>query len=314
MNMKTKYLTGKLVVLIVLLMIGCKKDAIETPDVSVTVEKSTFKVGEPVVFNLKGNPDFISFYSGEYGNDYAYLGGRTMDIKSFSLAFQTRVRNGNQPNQFSVHISSDFNGKYDIASVRSGNFKDITDLVTLSTVNTVYAPSGELDLTPMVTDKSKPLYIGFRYVVKAQTAVNGTQRNWDVRDLTLKTLTDIGQTTAIDQLTAAWTLVEDGSIVEPGRNTVNENTGLITLRGNATAEGKLVETEAWAISKAIDLNTVILGPDKSIPVKSISETIVPVYNYTYTKPGIYKATFEVSNNRVDGKKTILKEIEITIEP
>ena len=303
-----------MVVLVALFMIGCKKDKIETPDLSITVEKSTFKAGEPVVFNLKGNPDFISFYSGEYGNDYAYIGGRTLDIKSFSLAFQTRVRNGNQPNQFSVHISSDFNGKYDIESVKAGNFKDITDLVTLSTVNTVYAPSGELDLTPMVTDKSKPLYIGFRYVVKAQTAANGTQRNWDVRDLTLKTLTDIGQTTAIDQLTAAWTLVEDGSIVEPGRNTVNENTGLITLRGNATAEGKLVETEAWAISKAIDLNTVILGPDKSIPVKSISETIVPVYNYIYTKPGIYKATFEVSNNRVDGKKTILKELEITIEP
>jgi hypothetical protein len=312
--MKTKYLTGKLAVLIALLMIGCKKDVIETPDVSITVEKYTFKVGEPVVFNLKGNPDFISFYSGEYGNDYAYLGGRTLDIKSFSLAFQTRVRNGSQPNQFSVHISSDFNGKYDIASVRAGNFKDITQLVTLSSVNTVYASSGELDLSPLVTDKSKPLYIGFRYVVKPQTAENGTQRNWDVRDLSLTTLTDIGQTTAIDQLTAAWTLVEDGAIVEPGRNTVNENTGLITLRGNATEEGKLVETEAWAISKAIDLNTVILGPDKSIPVKSISETIVPVYNYVYTKPGTYKATFEVSNNRVEGKKTILKEIQITITP
>jgi hypothetical protein len=312
--MRTKYLTGKLLILTALFIIGCKKDAIETPDLNVTVEKPVYKVGEPVVFNLQGNPDFISFYSGEYGNDYAYLGGRTLDIKSFSLAFQTRVRNGNQPNQFSVHISSDFNGKFDIESVRTGNFKDITSMVTLSTVNTVYASSGELDLTQIVTDKTKPLYIGFRYVVKPQTAANGTQRNWDVRDLTFRTLTDIGETTAIDQLTAAWTLVEDGAIVEPGRNTINENTGLVTLRGNATAEGKLVETEAWAISKAIDLNTVILGPDKSIPIKSISETIVPVYSYVYTKPGTYKATFEVSNNRVEGKKTVLKEIEITIEP
>jgi hypothetical protein len=312
--MRTKYLTGKLLILTALFIIGCKKDAIEAPDLNVTVEKPVYKVGEPVVFNLQGNPDFISFYSGEYGNDYAYLGGRTLDIKSFSLAFQTRVRNGNQPNQFSVHISSDFNGKFDIESVRTGNFKDITSMVTLSTVNTVYASSGELDLTQIVTDKTKPLYIGFRYVVKPQTAANGTQRNWDVRDLTFRTLTDIGETTAIDQLTAAWTLVEDGAIVEPGRNTINENTGLVTLRGNATAEGKLVETEAWAISKAIDLNTVILGPDKSIPIKSISETIVPVYSYVYTKPGTYKATFEVSNNRVEGKKTVLKEIEITIEP
>jgi hypothetical protein len=270
-----------------------------------------------VAFKLEGNPDFISFYSGEYGNDYAYIGGRTLDIKSFSLAFQTRVRNGNQPNQFSVHLSSDFNGKFDIESVRAGNFKDITNLVTLSTENTVYANSGELDLTSIVTDKSKPLYIGFRYITKPQTAAsgpNGTQRNWDVRDLTLKTLTDIGQTTAIDQLNAGWTLVESGAVLEPGRNTVNVNSGLVTLRGNATAAGKLVETEAWAISKAVDLNTVILGPDKSIPIKSISETLAPSYSHVYTKPGVYKVVFVNSNNRIEGKKESLKELEITIAP
>jgi len=274
-------------------------------------------VGDTLVFSMEGNPDFISFYSGEYGNDYAYIGGRTLDIKSFSLAFQTRVRNGNQPNQFSVHVSNDFNGKFDIESVRAGNFKDITQMVTLSTVNTVWTSSGEVDLTPLVTDKTKPLYVGFRYITKPQTAAsgpNGTQRNWDVRDLELKTLTDIGQTTAIDQLSGAWTLVESGAVLEAGRNTVNVNSGLVTLRGNATAEGKLVETEAWAISKAVDLNTVILGPDKSVPIKSISETLVPVYSHVYTQPGKYKAVFATSNHRIDGKKTAVKEIEITIEP
>ena len=315
--MKTKYLTGQFIVLLALLIIGCKKDNIETPALNVTVEKTTFKVGDTVVFHLEGNPDFISFYSGEFGNDYAYIGGRTLDIKSFSLAFQTRVRNGNQPNQFSVHISSDFNGKYDIESVRTGNFKDITNLLTLSTENTVYANSGEVDLTTIVTDKTKPLYIGFRYITKPQTAAsgpNGTQRNWDVRDFSVKTLTDIGLTTAIDQLSAAWTLVESGAVLEAGRNTINVNSGLVTLRGNATAAGKIVETEAWAISKAVDLNTVILGPDKSIPVKSISETLVPSYSHIYTKPGTYKVVFAVANNRIEGKKDILKELEITVAP
>lgn len=304
-------------VLVALLMISCKKDNIETPEFNATVNTPIAKVGDTVVFNMEGNPDFISFYSGEYGNDYAYIGGRTLDIKSFSLAFQTRVRNGNQPNQFSVHVSNDFNGKFDIESVRAGDFKDITQLVTLSTVNTVWTSSGEVDLTPLVTDKTKPLYVGFRYITKPQTAAsgpNGTQRNWDVRELELKTLTDIGQTTAIDQLSGAWTLVESGAVLEAGRNTVNVNSGLVTLRGNATAEGKLVETEAWAISKAVDLNTVILGPDKSVPIKSISETLVPVYSHVYTKPGKYKAVFATSNHRIDGKKTAVKEIEITIEP
>jgi len=315
--MKTKYLTGTFIVLVALSIISCKKDNIETPNFKASVEKSTYKVGDTVVFHLEGNPDFISFYSGEFGNDYAYIGGRSLDIESFSLAFQTRVRNGNQPNQFSVHLSSDFNGKFDIESVRAGNFKDITNLVTLSTENTVYVNSGKVDLTPLVTDKTKPLYIGFRYITKPQTAAsgpNGTQRNWDVRDLTLKTLTDVGETTAIDQLNAGWTIVESGAVLEPGRNSINVNSGLVTLRGNATAPGKLVETEAWAISKAVDLNTIILGPDKSIPIKSISETLVPLYKYVYTKPGVYKVVFVNSNTRIDGKKELLKELEITIEP
>ena len=315
--MKTKYLTGTFIVLVALSIISCKKDNIETPNFKASVEKSTYKVGDTVVFHLEGNPDFISFYSGEFGNDYAYIGGRSLDIESFSLAFQTRVRNGNQPNQFSVHLSSDFNGKFDIESVRAGNFKDITNLVTLSTENTVYVNSGKVDLTPLVTDKTKPLYIGFRYITKPQTAAsgpNGTQRNWDVRDFTLKTLTDVGETTAIDQLNAGWTIVESGAVLEPGRNSINVNSGLVTLRGNATAPGKLVETEAWAISKAVDLNTIILGPDKSIPIKSISETLVPLYKYVYTKPGVYKVVFVNSNTRIDGKKELLKELEITIEP
>jgi len=312
--MKTKYLIWNLLVLFALAINGCKKDKIAAPDFNATVDKKTFKVGEPIVFNLKGNADFVSFYSGEYLNDYKFLGGRTLDIRSFNLSFQTRVQNGNQKDQFTVYLSSDFNGKFDIESIRAGNFQNITNLVTLSTVNTVYANSGILDLTPIVKDRTKPLYIAFRYVVKPQDAINGTQRNWYIRDLALKTTTELGESIAIDQLTAAWTLVESGSIVEPARNTVNEGSGLVTFRGNATAEGKLVETEAWVVSKAVDLNTVILGPDRSIPLKSISDTMPPVYNFTYSKPGTYRATFEFSTNRIDGAKTVTKEIEITVTP
>ncbi|MHA4893576.1 DUF5017 domain-containing protein [Pedobacter sp. PWIIR3] len=312
--MKTRNLIVNMLLLLAVLTGACKKEKIERPDFDATVAKTTFKVGEPVVFSLKGNPDFVSFYSGEYLNDYDYTGGRTLDIKSFSLSFQTRVQNGNQKDQFSVYLSSDFNGKYDIESIRSGNFQNITNLVTLSTVNTVYAPSGVLDLTTLVKDRTKPLYVAFKYVVKPQDAVNGTQRNWYVRDLVLNTVTELGQSAAIDQLTAAWTLVESGSILEAGRNTITASTGLITFRGNATTEGKAVATEAWVVSKAVDLNTVILGPDKSVPVKSISDTMPPVYNYVYTKPGTYKVVFATANNRINGKKELLKELTITVAP
>lgn len=310
--MKTKYLAGKLLLLVTLFVLSCKKDNIEVPEFNATVQKQTFKVGDTVVFNMEGNPDYVSFYSGEYLNDYAFTGGRSLDIKSFNLSFQSRVQNGNQKDQLSVYLSSDFNGKFDIESINAGNFKNITNLVNLGTVNAVYAPSGVIDLTNVVTDRTKPLYVAFRYQTKPQDAVNGTQRTWTIRELALNTVTDLGKSVAIDQLTAAWTIVESGPIVDAARNAITANSGQITFRGNISAEGKLVQTEAWAVSKAIDLNTIILGPDRGVPVKGISDTTPAIYSHVYTKPGNYKAVFEISNTRIDGKKTMTKEIDLIV--
>ncbi|QDW24846.1 DUF5017 domain-containing protein [Pedobacter sp. KBS0701] len=312
--MKTKYLTGKLAILLVLLFLGCKKETVDMPEFNATVNKTTFKLGDTVIFKLDGDPDFVSFYSGEYLNNYSFIGGRKIDIQSISLSFQSRVQNGNQANQLSVYLSSDFNGKFDMESIRAGNFKNVTDLVTLGSANAVYAPSGTLDLSTLVTDRTKPLYVAFRYVTKPQDAATGTQRTWTIRDLALNTVTELGKNAAIDQLTAAWTLVQSGPIIEPNRSSITQSNGQIVFRGNITNEGKLVETDFWAVSKAVDLNTIILGPDKSIPIKGISETLPSVYKYIYTKPGVYKAVFATSNNRINSKKELLKEIEITIVP
>jgi hypothetical protein len=312
--MKTKYLIGKLIVLIALLVLSCKKEGIESPEFDVTAEKSTFKVGDTATFNMQGDPDNVYFYSGEYLNEYAYANGRSLEIKSFNASFQSRVANGNQANQLSVFVSNDFNGKFDIASIKAGNFIDITNKFTLGSVNAVYAGSGAVDLSPYVNDKTKPVYFAFRYSVKPQTPANGTVRTWTIRDFAFNTITDQGPRVAADQLTAAWTLVEAGAILDPGRSSINTSSGQLTLRGNASAEGKLLDTEHWAVSKAISLNTINLGPDRSIPIKSLAETLPSVYKYIYTKPGTYKATFVTSNERIDGKKTALKEITITVTP
>ena len=310
--MKTKHLAGKLVLLLALFVLSCKKDNMESPEFNATVSRQHFKVGDTVVFHMEGNPDYVSFYSGEYLNDYAFTGGRTLDIKSFDLSFQSRVQNGNQQDQLSVYLSSDFNGKFDIESIHAGNFKNITNLVTLGTVNAVYAPSGTIDLSNLVTDRTKPLYVAFRYLTKPQDATNGNQRTWTIRELALNTATDLGKSIAIDQLTAAWTLVEAGSIVDPARTAITASSGQITFRGNNSAEGKLVQTETWAVSKAIDLNTILLGTDKGVPFKGISDTNPAVYSHVYTKPGNYKAVFAISNNRIEGKKTTIKEIDLIV--
>lgn len=300
--------------LIALFVLGCTKEEVGSPEFDVKSDKTTYKLGDTVVFNMEGNPDYVSFYSGEYLNDYAYIGGRSLEIKSFNLSFQSRVQNGNQANQLAVFLSSDFNGKYDIASIKAGNFQDITSKVTLGSVNAVYAQSGVIDLTPLVTDRTKPLYIAFRYLTKPQDAATGTQRTWTIRELAVNTITDRGPSVAIDQLTAAWTMLESGPILDPARSSITVSSGQLTFRGNTSNDGKLVQTEVWAVSKAIDLSTIILGPDKGTPIKGISETLPAVYKHIYTKPGTYKAAFALSNQKITDKKTAVKEVTFTITP
>lgn len=41
------------------------------PEFEVTTEQTTYQKGKPVVFNLLGDPQSLSFYSGEVGYNYA---------------------------------------------------------------------------------------------------------------------------------------------------------------------------------------------------------------------------------------------------
>jgi hypothetical protein len=72
------------------------------------------------------------------------------------------------------------------------------------------------------------------------------------------------------------------------------------------------QTENWAVSKPIYTNEVDLGPDWSIPIKGIANSKLEEFRYTYTKPGTYTAYFVATNATIDGRKDVVKEINITI--
>ena len=78
-----KYIT---LILLLSTLFGCKKvNDTGVTDFNVSLDKSTFNIGEEVVFKLSGNPFQISFYSGEAGKDYLYKDtpkppGKTVDF------------------------------------------------------------------------------------------------------------------------------------------------------------------------------------------------------------------------------------------
>lgn len=58
--------------LILLVITACNKKEVTEPDFNVSTSQTTFKAGEPVDFQFSGNPDYITFYSGEAGREYQY--------------------------------------------------------------------------------------------------------------------------------------------------------------------------------------------------------------------------------------------------
>ena len=134
------------------------------PTFEVSTEKKEYAPGEEVVFLFKGDPQYVSFYSGEIYNDYEYRTGRIVQNEGLSMSFSSRVKLGSQENQLSVLISSDFNGNYsDFASVSSAQWTDITSLFTLS--DGTVTPSGIADIHSYV-EEGKDHYVAFRYLMR----------------------------------------------------------------------------------------------------------------------------------------------------
>lgn len=292
------------------ILYGCTKTEIDNPEFRVSTSGNTFVVGEEVTFHMSGIAGFLWFYSGEFGNEYAYKSGRMLETESVSVEFQTRVQYGNQPDQLSVLISSDFSGEYTVEAMRAATWIDISDHFTYAT-STDYLSSGRSDISDLV-DREQPLYVAYRYTTRPQS-VHGAQRTWTIRGFELHTTTELGEQSLMNQQSGGWTLVQDGEIIESGRSSVSTSSGIITVRGNnGSPETSNMYTESWAISKAVDLRTLNLGPDGSLPIKNMSDNMPEEFKHIYTDPGTYKAVFVAANHEINGAKEVVREIDITI--
>ena len=122
-----------------LLLAGCRKSFEEVGNVKfeVSTRSETFKAGEPVRFDFDGNPDFISFYSGERGNAYAYKDKDRIVETEMTFSFMTTTTAGTSgypnPARVPVCYSTEFSGEYTEEAVRAATWIDITDLFSMPT-------------------------------------------------------------------------------------------------------------------------------------------------------------------------------------
>ena len=241
--MKLKYYS---LVAGILLVTSCSKELAvsSAPDFVVTIDKTTYQVGEEIYFNIKGGPtDEISFYSGEPSKNYAYKDGRTIDISAapLTMELQNSVQLGTQTNQLAILYSTDFNGDYSsVAAIKKATWIDITNRWPLAT-NATFVPAVPALPAPQDISRDisalkvpgKPLYIGFKYLTKPQ-ATNGIARQWFIQAFAIKSKVQYDGLSPIvlaNQANAGFRVIDDNKTNDARALSLVTNSR-VTLQGN----------------------------------------------------------------------------------
>ncbi|SMD14263.1 DUF5017 domain-containing protein [Pedobacter nyackensis] len=302
-----------ILVLGVVLITSCnKKIELEggTPDFTVKLQKAIIKVNEEAVFLFEGNAGIVSFFSGEVGSDYNFRKERILTTEDLRMSFTSAISTGGtQVNQLSIMASTDFNGNYSsFANIQSANWQNITSRFTLGT-NATFVNSTEKNIYDLIVP-GKPLYIAYKYLTKPQ-ATAGVARPWLIRAFALNSTTNQGNVPVADMFNSGFVIVDQNPETAPAASSVNTTT--ITMLGNEFTAENDPQTENWAVSKAIYAEKIDKGPDRPIPIKGNSDRQLKTFNYVYKTKGVFKVYFIGSNINVYDNKTIIRELEVTVE-
>jgi hypothetical protein len=333
--MKIKYF---IIASLLLACMACnKKNDVKPVSFDVTSAKlngtasTSFAAKDTVLFNFTGNPDVITYFSGEVGKRYAFA-TRTNAAGTPQLQFSTIRATGAQTGSLSLMVSTDFKGVvakmiYGVltrdtaatnANIAAATWTDITSRATLSTGATTAVPSGVVDLSDF--SKGQPVYIAFKYTATAGTI----QNKWTISALTVNNVLADGTTYTIANLNAPTTSFTNYANItygpgwavsyDPAKNAnkyawvFTDKTSLV-ITGSTTAA--TASAEAWAVMGPVDLTRVT--PDAGVSIKAIAAALTS-FQYSYAAAGSYNAVFVASNNTPDGTSMQTKTIPLTVNP
>lgn len=270
-----------------------------------------------LIFNMTGNPDIVTFFSGENTHAYEYR-ARIKAAGTPKLDFYYNSRQVTATQSVDVLASTDFSGITDSLSVKTAKWDTLTPLDMKAYINTnVAKPISTINLSKYA---STPVYLAFRLIINS--AVRFSYPTFSA--LTVKNyLGDGNASTIVDGFTAAGmsfvTLSENGAwknnygatttgttLWKLSSNTITVNTTPFAAPTNT--DGKL--HELWAVSKLIALDAVM--PDAGISAKNVFDPAGD-FNYTYTKTGIYKVTFVAARTTGNGvENEVVKEMVVKV--
>lgn len=320
------------------LCVGCDKgfEKVSEPTLELSTPQTTYFTQEPVVFDIASDANFLSFYSGERGNDYAYVHKERIyegeAFLSFNTAFQAGAQWKRQLEEdvekkvLRLFYSTDFSGEYTLEAVERATWKELTTQFEFPTSRASNAkvlsqttPSGSVNVKELFAEEDlvKPIYLAFCYRIEGYDAALGNSRSRaSVMNFELYTRCEEVNATAdiAKQSTAGWQLVTKGYELESGNYAPEVTSNMIWFDcDGGTTDAAAQERICWAISSAIQINTdVNIGCDYGVGIKSFASEPISTYTYTYAKPGIYDVYVTAANVDHEGSR-IEKTASVRIE-
>lgn len=307
---------------VAVLLAGCQKEfSTGDADFTVSVERSALTLGDTARFKFTGNPDMVTFYSGEPGKRFEYSGRSTADGTPV-LTFNTVRANGSQPNSLQLMVSTDFKGvaRGDTATTKANiaaaNWTDITSRATLSTGSTTATPSGAIDLSDFAS-AGKPIFFAFKY----NGVAGSVQNKWTITNFSIKNNLADGTSYEIANLNTSTTVYQVYGVdtFSPGwagytlQNTFlwNITSTQLVITGATPAGNSRANSEAWALIGSINLRKVV--PDVGVLIKNPTQSLLSSgYTYKYPAKGSFNAVFTGGSIDINQTNFTQKQVKVDV--
>lgn len=292
--------------------VSCQEENQGATSFDISVNKTEYTTAEFVKFLISGNPDILTFYSGEVGKRQEFANRITADGTPV-LNFNSALANGTQAESIFLLVSQDFAGigsdnTQAAQNIAAATWTDITDKAAWATSSSNKA-SGNIDLSEF---KNKPVFLAFKY--KGYTG--SKQNKWTISSLTVKNnLSDGTSYTIANHTNTAITNYSVATVISPGwAGRTITGVAWVTSTSNfvitgSTDEDTTQESEAWCLSGPLDLTCV--SPDVGTTIKNMSANLTE-YEYQYTTAGEYRVSFVGTANNIYGAAEEVKHVDISI--
>lgn len=309
---------NSILIILSLFVLSACDNMLEDVDFNVALSsENVYKVGEKIRFNIAGNPDYITFYSGEQGYNYDNIQRSVANDSALKvyLSFVAKVESRPANNSLKVLLSDSFQGikgenfDEDSLAIVNGNWLDKTSECNLPTAQNG-STTVNLDITDFI---NKNTCVAFKY--EAQSSALSGQPQWTISGLKLILVYSNGNETvglkAVVMGFSSFDMLnrnDNPYLSSTLQGRWNVSSPQVSFVMNYTQAGGTKNLD-YAISSPLIINSTV--PDIGIGIGDLRERVT-YYEYEYQKAGTYNVAFVGKNANVNGEKSLVRKINLTI--